>query len=873
MPTTATDPVIKRELPNGLTVLLKQDRSTPIVAVNVWFGVGSVNETEEINGLAHFQEHMVFKGTEKYGVGEISNIVKAHGGNLNAGTSYSYTMYYVVLPSQHFRTALEVQADAMMNSTFAPEEFVKERVVVIDEARMYDDRPESFTFYRTMELGFSQHNYRRPIAGYEPIVEKITRDQLVEFYNNYYRPSNAVLVVVGDIDPDEAMPIIEQAYGQWRAGDVEMGESPVEPPQTELRYQGFEGNIDHAYMGAGFHIPSITHEDYPVLEMISELLSAGRSSRLYQEVKEKKRLVTSAGASVLAEKWPGFFLFRASMADGKHLDATSAIFAEVERLKHEPVSLEELDKAQRQLERSLFSSLETVEGQASQLGYYQLLGDYNMGDKHRDAIATVSPEQVMAVARRYFTPSNCSLVLYGPDGCGTRELSVEDVTRRVSAVLTDHAPATDALPRTAVTGSRATKKETPAGKVEVHRLDNGVRVLVKQRPLVPLVTMATSIDGGGRAEPEGQDGVSSLAHRVLTKGSYGLTAEEMVERVESMGGTIESVASYDAASIYLNSLASQMDQLVPIYRDVVRDALFDEERTQVEKEKMLEDLARHRDNPVQLAIDTLYHNVYGTHPYAHRFLGDESQFSQLTGVNCRDWYESRLCADSLVVSFVGDISPELAIGFAEKVFGDLPRGTANAVSRAVPARAERTGEHIVTKPGVRQGVALAGYTAPSKLTDEAAAMEVLNGVLTGLGGRLFVELRDKRSLGYMTGSAFAPLKDGGIFFGYANPTPDEVALAIEVIQTELARVSKAYVSEEELHRSREWLMGSHVMQLQKNSSQALAYGAYEALGYGWQEVDRIPERLAKVDLEAMRDVARAYFAPEHAAIVKLLPDA
>ena len=154
--------VVKKTLPNGLTVLVTEDRAAPIVAVNMWFGVGSVHETEEVNGLAHFQEHMVFKGTEKYGVGEIANIVRSAGGNLNAGTSFSYTMYYIVLPSQQFNTALEVQADAMMHSTFDPDEFQKERIVVMDEARMYDDRPESFTFYRTMELGLREAHLPAP---------------------------------------------------------------------------------------------------------------------------------------------------------------------------------------------------------------------------------------------------------------------------------------------------------------------------------------------------------------------------------------------------------------------------------------------------------------------------------------------------------------------------------------------------------------------------------------------------------------------------------------------------------------------------------------------------------------------------------------
>jgi zinc protease len=177
---TPSNGVLKTTLPNGLTVILKEDHSNPVVAINVWFGIGSAHETDAATGLSHFQEHMVFKGTEKYGVGEIPDAVKSAGGSLNAGTSYSYTMYHVVMPSRSFALGLEVQADAMMNSTFDPDEFRKERLVVIDEARMYDDTPDAFTYYRAMELGFTVHNYRRPIAGYEPVVSSFTREQLVD---------------------------------------------------------------------------------------------------------------------------------------------------------------------------------------------------------------------------------------------------------------------------------------------------------------------------------------------------------------------------------------------------------------------------------------------------------------------------------------------------------------------------------------------------------------------------------------------------------------------------------------------------------------------------------------------------------------------
>ncbi|HEU4928606.1 MAG TPA: insulinase family protein, partial [Candidatus Krumholzibacteria bacterium] len=617
-PRTEESNIVTKTLPNGLTVIVKQDRSSPIVAVNVWFGVGSVHETEEMNGLAHFQEHMVFKGTEKYGVGDIARIVKSAGGNLNAGTSYSYTMYYVVLPSREFGTALEVQADAMMHSTFDAEEFTKERLVVIDEARMYDDRPESFTFYRTMELGFQKHTYRRPIAGYQHIVEEITRDQLVAFYNNYYRPSNAVLVVVGDVEVEDALQRIEDAYGGWRNGHVVVNEPPAEPPQEAFRFKAFEGPMDHAYLGAGFHVPSIMHDDYPALQMLGELVSSGKSSRFYQRVREEKRLVTSAGADLLAEKWPGMFLVFASMPPSKWESATGALLTEIERFKQDLVPESELDKARRQVERSLYREWETMEGQASTIGYYQLLGDFRLADRHREAIQRVTPDEIVRVARKYFYPSNLSLVGYLPKSVGTQALTDERVRGIVeSALSTSSAPVEDTIPAaksSRVTAVRAQSSAVDESRVTSFELNNGVRVLLKRRPNVPLVSMLTIFPGGGRFEPEGQSGLGMLTHRVLTKGGAKFNAEEIAEKIEGLGGGIDSFSSFDTGGVSIGVLSDYAEEAVEIYRDVLREPRFDVGRVEQEKTRLLEELQRRHDNPVPFAMDHMFTAVFGRHP-------------------------------------------------------------------------------------------------------------------------------------------------------------------------------------------------------------------------------------------------------------------
>lgn len=881
-PQNAQSTVTKRTLPNGLTVLLKEDHSNPIVAINIWFGVGSVNETEKMTGLAHFQEHMVFKGTETYGVGEIARKVKAAGGNLNAGTSYSYTMYYIVLPSESFPLALSVQADAMMNSTFDEGEFKKERIVVLDEARMYDDTPDAYTFYRTMELGFKTHNYRRPIAGYEKVLRKIKRDQLLDFYHTYYRPSNAVLVVVGDIDPDTAFEEIERVYGAWEDMPTDIYEPPPETPQTGFRFKEFRGEMDHAYIGMGFHIPNITHDDYPALEVLSSLLSSGKSSRLFRRVQEQKRLVTTVDSEVLAEKWPGFFQIYASMPAEKWEAAVDAIFEELAEFQTVPCTAEDLSKARRQLEKSIYSELETMEGQASNLGYYELLGDYRLGEAHREAIAKVTAEQVREVARKYFNINNCSLVAYLPKQWENGEYASDEIERRLAQLLESEGEPPAAafaageageLRIPSASSNRAEKAGVPGdATATMFELDNGLRVLVKQRSTVPLVTMLTMMQGGTRLESKGKSGLSTLTLRSLLKGTTSYSAEEIARTIEELGGSIESLSSFDVAGVYTSVLSKHLEETIPVYREIMREPVFDREEIEKEKNKLLEEIAKRHDNPVMYSIDSLFIDVFGEHPYSHPFGGAESQIRKLTPDDCREWYRSVMVPKNIVLTFVGDITVERARSVAERLFGDLKDGPVPEPVAAVPVKPYRTGTREMRKKQLKQSMALVGFLAPPMMSDEAISLEVLNGLLTGLGGRLFVELRDKRSLGYMAGSAFIPLKDRSLFLGYANPTADGVDEALQVIMDELTRVAREGVPDEEIARSKEWLVGTQIMQLQRNFSQAIAYGTYETLGFGYRTVDETPRLIRNITEEDIVREAGALFKPERAVFLKLLPE-
>jgi zinc protease len=319
-------------------------------------------------------------------------------------------------------------------------------------------------------------------------------------------------------------------------------------------------------------------------------------------------------------------------------------------------------------------------------------------------------------------------------------------------------------------------------------------------------------------------------------------------------------------------LSEGLDAALDVYEEVLRRPRFEAERVVRERDQALEELAQRRDNPVYLAMDALFRDVFGDHPYAWPFFGEPDEAAALTGEDCSAWYESLLVPENAVLAIVGDIDEARARDVAHRLLGDLPEGAVPAPQPAAAESPVTPGLHVLRKRDLQQSVTFVGYTAPPMLTDDAVALDVLNGILSGLGGRLFVELRDKRSLGYMTGSAFNSMKQRSLFFGYANPSAAGIDEAVDVIQAELEKVTRELVTDVEIERSKEWLIGTQLMRLQRNGSQASAYGTYEALGFGYAVVDRTPEMIQAVTRERIRDAASRVFVPENAVVVKLLPE-
>jgi len=411
-PGTATP--LRFVLDNGLTLIVQENHATEIVTLQAWVRAGSRDESDEINGAAHFVEHMLFKGTRRRRVGQIDREVEALGGILNASTSFDYTQYYIVAASRYFDRVLDIQADALMHSTFDPQEVERERLVVLEELRRRDDSPSARTFDALYAAAYTVHPYRRPIAGTRALVQEMTRDQLFAFYTTHYAPARTTVVVVGDVSAEEVVRRVRRAYGSWRRPAAPRPPAPPEPPLPSVLRAALEADVRAAYLHMGWPGPSARDPDVFATDVLLYVLGRGRGSRLVRSVQEEQRLVQQISAGFPTALDPTLFTVFAVTEAENLARAEEAILAEVRAVRDRGVGEEELRRAKTLLEGEDAVANHTTRGLATTLGFYATVADLEFALTYRDRIRRVSAEDVQRAARRFLDPQRYAVVLLQP---------------------------------------------------------------------------------------------------------------------------------------------------------------------------------------------------------------------------------------------------------------------------------------------------------------------------------------------------------------------------------------------------------------------------------------------------------------------------
>jgi zinc protease len=412
--------VTEATLDNGLRVLIQEDARNPIVAVQVFYRVGSRNERPGATGLAHFLEHMMFKGTPTHGRGEISRLIELNGGRDNAFTTQDLTGYYVSIAADRLDLVLGIEADRMRNLLLDPAEIDSERQVVMEERRTrIDDDPDSAAYEAMSSMAYVAHPYRWPIIGWMSDIARINPAELRAFYDTYYQPNNAILVIAGDVRADLALALVRRHFGAIPRGPSPPPVTAVEPPQGDERQVIVRrADAQLPMVNIAWHVPNYRSPDAPALELLSTVLSDGRSSRLYRRLVYDKRMVLGAGGDYSYSALdPTLFWFYATLLPGQTTEAVEqALLAEVEQLKAEPVTTEELERARNQIEASFVWQQDSVFSRASVLGRYEMMGSWRLLDDFLPKLRAVTPADLQRVARRYFAVDrkNVSILLATP---------------------------------------------------------------------------------------------------------------------------------------------------------------------------------------------------------------------------------------------------------------------------------------------------------------------------------------------------------------------------------------------------------------------------------------------------------------------------
>ncbi len=404
-----------RDLPNGMKLIVKPREDTEAVALHVWFRVGSVYEKYDEKGMAHFLEHMLFNGSEKYSYGEIDLIVESLGGNINAGTSKDFTYYHIEIAYPYWKIALEVLHQLTLKATLEEEMMKKEKEIVIEELRRGKDNPTTLLWEEFEKEAYKVSPYRFPVIGFENTIRNFSRDMLLEFYRNYYQPRNGAIVIVGKVEPQEVEEEVLKTFGKEEGRKVPKPQILSEPPQEGVRFKKIhDPRIQKAYWIVGWRVPPLPKKEYYALVVLDQILSTGKTSLFYRELREKGVVYSIFGGD-LGRPRDNMFIVSATFEPDKYEEVKSKVFLLLKET-YENLTDEQVEEAKKRIINSRIFEEERVESQAYDIGYsYTVAKDLDFYRFFESNVSSVRRVDVLRIFERFLKEDNYVEVLMLPE--------------------------------------------------------------------------------------------------------------------------------------------------------------------------------------------------------------------------------------------------------------------------------------------------------------------------------------------------------------------------------------------------------------------------------------------------------------------------
>ena len=826
---------------NGMRVAIKENHSNKVVAVRLYVAAGSIYEGKHLGaGLSHVFEHLLHGAeTPNRSEEESQLLLERIGAVSNAYTSLDHTCYHLTVTSEHMGTAVELLADWVTSPLIGEESFTREMGVVQRELEKGKDEPNRVLYKLAAENRYERHPAGYPVIGYAPIVAAITLDDLMGYYNDRYVPDNVVISIVGDVDARQALAAVAQKFAGFErrsvAPAVLPADKPISSPRTRSRYM----DMPHVLVNMAWPSVELTHPDLYALDTLDYILTRGESSRLAKAIKNDKSLVLSISSySGTPPMYPGSFVIQARIEPAKLAQARQAIIDELDELKANGVSKEEVATAKRQKIADHISSLQTMEGQADQMGRDLLsTGDAHFSDDYVARIQSVTSEEVVDVARKYLDHQKLCLAQLLPKGLSPDAQKVTTI-------------------KVAQTSSMFT-------------MVNGLRVILRPNHAVPLVSMQIYFRGGLLAEDAGNNGIGLFTAQASLKGTKDLSADEIAEFFDSRGGTIAAASGNNTLFYTAQVRSDDLNEAMEVFGQVVCEPHFTAMEMEKLRPRLIGNVAAMSENWHSEMKLFFRNEFFADSPYKRVSDGLVEALRAIRPKDLTAHHRKLAVGGNGVLAVFGDFDPNETERLIKRAFSSLPDGPKMAIPYIKPESFDRN--RLVVKTTGKQ-VATVMVAFPGTVlteTEDRMALKVLDTIISGYrmpSGWLHEELRGNQLVYVVHAYEFTGLAPG--YFGaFAACEPGKVTEVIEALERNLAKAARGEFTEEELARAKGVVIAAEIIDRQTNGDLASTAALDELYGLGYDHWESLAERIDAVTMAEVKRVAEKYLTRPHLVCV------
>lgn len=875
-------------LANGLTILSKEVHAAPVVYFSVYYKVGSRNEVSGQTGLSHILEHMMFKGTRDLPPGAIDHLFQSNGGQINASTGPDFTEYHEEVAADRLELAARIEADRMEHSQFDPAELAHEMTVVRSELEGDNNSPGYDLYSNVFEpAAFTAHPYHWPVIGWRTDVEAVAdrRDIIYGYYRRHYLPNNAVVVMVGDFDTKKALAVCQKYFGVYPAGVLEKRTITPEPAQRGERRVILKRPGTTPQLLIGYHIPATGDPDHLVFDVVSTILSGGRSARLYQNLVEKG-LAQSAGAGNPDQRDASLFEFDATPSAAVPVATVEkALEDEVAKMQTTPVSAEELARAVRQISAAFVYQNDSVSAQAGQLGTYAAINQPRYLDTYLDKIKAVTPADIQRVARQYLTTDNRTVAAFDPQplppGATPPPPPVVDNFGSSKPVTDPRQKAVLAALDKTFNGTTETARPGQAARPTRVVLPNGLVVIVQENHANKTVALDGLVRAGSLYDPDGKYGLAGMTAAMLGRGAGGKSALQLALTLESVGANVGIGAATEQADISGASLSQDFPLLLSTLADELRRPTFPADQLERLRAQTLSGVEEARQDTggtggagSQAEIAFAQAIYPKGHPYWLPTLdGSAASAKAITRDDLQTFYRTYYRPDTTVLVVVGDVNAQDVVRQMQAAFGDWAKPSTPApalIIPDVPAPVAAPKPQLIVLPDAPQTSLLFGYNGGLKRTDpDFYAAQIMNYVVGGdtFGARLGKTIRDQNGLAYSVYSSINAQHGAGPFQVFVGANPKNATRALTLLRQTLSQVRQYGITSDEVAQAKRYLTGEYPLRLETNAGVASQLVVAEDYGLGLDYIQKRAALYNAVTPAQVNAATQKYLRPDQGVLI------